>query len=70
MDIPRAFRRPSLLIKPGIAEEKPQKCLYVYVSMRIWDAVHNAEARRAVIAQKERAVLAPFLMSCRERSLR
>ncbi len=61
MDIPRAFRRPSLLIKPGIAEEKPQKGLYVYVSMRIWDAVHNAEARRAVIAQKEREQLAPSL---------
>lgn len=30
MDIPRAFRRPSLLIKPGIAEEKPQKGLYVH----------------------------------------
>ncbi len=31
MDIPRAFRRPSLLIKLGIAEEKPQKGLYVHV---------------------------------------
>jgi hypothetical protein len=68
MDIPRAFRRPSLLIKLGIAEEKPQK--KAFMSMRVWDAVHNAKARRAVIAQKEREQLAPFLMSCRERTLR